>query len=525
MKENWFLRNHQTEDIVTSVVRGREIKNVDKYLNPTLDKCNDPNLLSGSRKAARKILANIHDGDKITIFGHDDVDGITSTVILYTFLSKLGAKNVSYYIPDREFEKFGLREKFIQKVLEDSTKRVITVDIGISEVGSIARLRRNGIKTIVIDHHKIMKEHPQASAIVDPHKKNDRFPFKYLAGVGVVMNVVKVLSQMTDIPTEPVYPLLVGLGTIADRMRLVDDNRIYAKHLFYNFEQSENPFFHFYADETRGLLREKAVRQLIPLLTLGREENGKHLGADILLSQKISEIKEIYSILKKRVHDNKEDAQKIRDIMEFEYKKRGDHCFEYYDSKGEISVKYLGIATSYITDTYRIPSLVLTKWEDDILTAEARAPSGFNWLDCLKKIEPFLIQYGGHKEAAGFTCHAKFYSKLHDKLEVLAEEQYKNIQKLQKESQKIYIDYVLDEDQFDVNRLREIHRIFAPFGEGNPPLVYLMIDVTIKELREKNFLNIPEEPENASINIIFSIHEKEFTIIDYELINKRDEIF
>ena len=525
MKKSWFLRNHQTKDIVSSIVRGREIKNVDKFLNPTLDKCNDPNLLSGSRKAARKILANIQECEKITIFGHDDVDGITSTVVLYTFLSKLGAKNISFYIPDREFEKFGLQEKFIQKVLKDGTKRVITVDIGVSEVGPIARLRRNGIKTIVIDHHKIMKELPQASAIVDPYKKNDRFPFKYLAGVGVVMNVVKVLSQMTGIPTEPVYPLLVGLGTIADRMRLVDDNRIYAKHLFYNFEQSENPFFHFYAEETRELSREKAVKQLILLLTLGREDNGKHLGVDILLSQKTSEIKEIYSILEERVHDNKEQVQRIRDLMESEYKKEEGHCFEYYDSKGNISVKYLGIATSYITDTYRIPCLVLTKWEDDVLSAEARAPSGFNWLDCLKKIEPCLIQYGGHKEAAGFSCHAKFYSKIHEKLKILAEEQYKSIKKLQNESKKMYIDYVLDEDQFDVNRLREIHRIFAPFGQGNPSLVYLMINVKIKELQVKNFMNIPDEPENASINIVFSIYEKEFTIIDYELISKRDEFF
>jgi len=229
------------------VIRGREIKDVDKFLNPTLDKCSDPNLLSGSQRAARKILANIQEGDKITIFGHDDVDGITSTVVLYTFLSKLGAKNISYYIPNREFDKFGMRENFIQKVQKDGTKRVITVDIGISEVESIALLRRKGIKTIVLDHHKIMREYPQASAIVDPHKKNDRFPFKHLAGVGVVLNVVKVLSQMTGIPAEPVYPLLAGLGTIADRMLLVDDNRIYAKHLYYNFEQSENPFFHFYA--------------------------------------------------------------------------------------------------------------------------------------------------------------------------------------------------------------------------------------------------------------------------------------
>jgi len=525
LKENWFFRNHQTEDIVSSVIRSREIKDVDKFLNPTLDKCNDPNLLSGTQKAVKKILANIKEGDKITIFGHDDVDGITSTVVLYTFLSKLGAKNISYYIPNREFEKYGLREKFIQKVLKDGTKRVITVDIGISEVEPIARLRRKGVKTIILDHHEIMREHPQASAIVDPHKRNDKFPFKYLAGAGVVLNVVKVLSQITGTPTEPVYPLLAGLGTIADRMPLVDDNRIYAKHLYYNFEQSENPFFHFYAEKTHGLSREKAVHQLILLLTLGRERGGKHLGVEILLSQKESEIGGIYSILEKRVHDNEEQVNKIKDFIESEYKKEETHFFIYCDLKGVISANYLGVATSYITDTYRIPSLVLTKREDDVLIAEARSPSGFNWLDCLKKIEPYLIQYGGHKEAAGFTCHAKIYSKIYNKLKILAEEQYKSIHNLQKESKKIYIDYVLDENQLDVNKLREIHRIFSPFGEGNTPFAYLMIGVDASELREKGFVNIPEIPDNMDINIIFSILDKEFTIIDYELISKRCEIF
>lgn len=524
MKDNWHLRNHQTEDIVSSVLRSREVSNIDKFLNPTLDKCNDSNLLSGARRAARKMLVNIQEGDKITIFGHDDVDGITSTVVLYKFLKKIGAKDVVYYIPNREVDKFGLRDNFIQKVIQDGTKRVITVDIGITEVAQIATLRKNGVKTIILDHHKIMKEYPPASAIVDPHKKNDRFPFKYLAGVGVVLNVVKVLSEMTGVTPEPVYPLLAGLGTIADRMPLIDDNRIYAKHLYYNFEQCENQFFHYYARLTKGMSRETAVKKLIPLLTLGRDKDGKHLGVDILLSCDEAEIDNINSILEKRITDNEHQIQCIKDLMEEAYKKDETHFFIYCDPEGKIPSNYLGIATSYITDNYRIPSLVLTKWEDDVLTAEARAPSGFNWLECLKKIEKYLIQYGGHKEAAGFTCHAKYYQKIHDTLEVLAEEQYKNIQKLLKESKKIYIDYVLDEDQFDLNKLREIHKVFAPFGEGNPPIVYLLVHADLEKLQSKGFVNLPEVG-NTDMNVTFSIINDSFTITDYETINIKRSVF
>ncbi|MBN2016660.1 MAG: DHH family phosphoesterase [Candidatus Cloacimonetes bacterium] len=525
MKENWFLRNHQTEDIVSSVLRSREVNNIDKFLNPTLDKCSDPNLLSGARKAARKILTNIQEGEKITIFGHDDVDGITSTVVLYKFLEKIGAKDIAYYIPNREVDKFGLRDNFIQKVLQDGTKRVITVDIGVTETAPIARLRRKGIKTIIIDHHKIMKEHPQASAIVDPHKKNDRFPFKYLAGVGVVWNVVKILSIMTGVATEPVYPLLAGLGTIADRMPLIDDNRIYAKHLYYNFEQCENRFFHYYAGQTQGIPREISVKKLIPLLTMGRHKDGRHLAVDILLSKDENEIDKIYKILEDRIYKNEHQVKLVKDLIESEYQKQETHFFIYCDPEGKIPSDYLGVATSYITDTYRIPSLVMTKWEDDVLTAEARAPLGFNWLDCLKKIEKYLIQYGGHKEAAGFTCHKKYYKQIRDTLEKLAEGQYKNIQKLMKEHSKIYIDYVLDEDQLVLSKLREIHRIFAPFGEGNPPLVYLLIYADAMELKEKGFVNFPEEVEGSDINVTFSIINDTFTITDYEKVSVKRNVF
>ena len=168
MKSNWFIRNHQTKDIVTSIIRSREIKNRDKFLQPTLDKCHDPRLLSGARKAARKILSYVQNNEKIAVFGHDDVDGITSTVLIYSFLKRMGAKHLRYYIPNREYDKFGLQNTFVNWVLKHKTTRLITVDIGITETEPIAYLRKKGIKTIILDHHKIMKEKPLASAIVNP---------------------------------------------------------------------------------------------------------------------------------------------------------------------------------------------------------------------------------------------------------------------------------------------------------------------------------------------------------------------
>lgn len=521
MKENWNIRNHQTKDIISSILKSRDIKDVDKYVRPTLDKCKDPLLLSGSRKAARKILKSIQDKEKITIFGHDDVDGVTSTVLLFDFLSKLGANNISYYIPNRAYEKFGLSRQFIQRVLQDKTKRVITVDIGITEFESIAYLRKRGIKTIILDHHQTAKEYPQASAIVDPHKKNDRFPFKYLAGVGVVVNVVKILSLMTGIQTEPLYLLLTGLGTIADRMPLIDDNRIYSKYLYSHLEQSQHPFFIFYRKKTSKLSKEKAVQNLILLLTQGRDIKGKHLGVDIFIEKKEAEISNIYSTLEERFRENREQTAKIIDLIESEYKKDKSLIFIYYDVKGLIPATKIGIATSYITDTYNIPSLVLTQVIDGLLAAETRAPSGFNWLEYLKKIEHLLIQYGGHKEAAGFTCFPRNFVEINNQLKSLFEAQQKKILNIQRESKKIIIDYVLDEEQCEINTLIEINKVLEPFGPGNPPVQYMMIHIDPQDLKKKGFVNVPEISDGDSVNIVFSILAKKFTIIDYETTEKQ----
>lgn len=521
MKANWYIRNHQTKDLVASIIRSREIKDKNKFLQPTLDKCHDPRLLSGARKAAGKILSYVQNNEKIAVFGHDDVDGITSTVLMYSFLKKMRAKSLSYYIPNRQNDKFGLQDSFVSWVLKHKVTRLITVDIGITETEPIGYLRKKGVKTIILDHHKIMKEKPPASAIVDPHKKHDRFPFAFLAGVGVVYNVVKILTQITNSYMDPFAPMLAGLGTIADRMPLLDDNRIFAKHLYYNLDNTQNQFFRYFMDQNPDIPKEQAIRKIILMLTIGRDEDGKHQGVELLLQKSSDTIKETYHDLENRIHENEKNVHRVQELMQKKYDQEKPQFFICCDESNQIPTHYLGAATSYITDTYKIPSLVLAKWEDDVLTAECRAPSGFNWLEYLKKIGPLLIQYGGHKEAAGFTCHAKDFPKIKAKLLQLSEAHRKKIALLKNEMKNFYIDYVLDEEQFNSNKLREVNRIFSPFGQGNPQPLYLMIEQNLAKLKKRGFKNLEGIEEGLNYNILFSIIEKEFVILDFELVTIR----
>ncbi len=525
VKSNWFIRNHQTKDIVASIIRSREIKDVEKFLQPTLDKCNDPELLSGSRKAAGKILSYIQNNEKIAIFGHDDVDGVTSTVVLFSFMKKLGAQHLEYYVPNREYDKFGLQDSFVTWVLRNRVSRIITVDIGITEIEPISYLRKKGVKTIILDHHKIMKEKPPASAIVDPHKQHDRFPFAFLAGVGVVYNIVKILSQRTGIPMDPSTPMFAGLGTIADRMILMDDNRIFARHLYYNLDNAENLFLKYFMDIHPNMTKEQVVKKIILMLTIGRDKGGKHLGVEALLKENIEDVKKIYNVLDDRIHENETHVHRVQEIIQKKYNANKPYFFIYCDEFKEIPAHYLGAATSYITDTYKIPSLVLTKWEDDVLTAECRAPSGFNWLEYLKKTSSLLIQYGGHKEAAGFTCHAKDFPRIKEILLQMSEKHIKKITSLKKDMKNFYIDYVLDDEHFDANKLREVNRYFSPFGQGNPQPIFLLIEQSKASLQKKGFTSLDELDEGVKYTIVFSIIEKGFVILDFELLSLRCENF
>nr|MBC8313466.1 DHH family phosphoesterase [Candidatus Cloacimonadota bacterium] len=294
-------------EIEKAILLGRGIKNYEKFLNPSVDKLNNPLLLADGKRAAKRILEAIKNREKICIFGHDDVDGITSTVILYRYLTKLGSEKISYYIPNREYEKYGIQKPFLDKILKENVKLIITVDSGINELDAIDFLNKQKIDSIILDHHIIYKEIPKAFAVVNPKRKDCKFPFNMLAGVGVVFNILKIIEKFQEENIENLYIILTGLGTISDRMPLIDDNRIFSKYIFENIKKSENTFLKFFIDENRNLSKQKKIKHLIKILTMGRDENGVHFGVDILLEEEILKVKEIYQILQNRlVNNNKE---------------------------------------------------------------------------------------------------------------------------------------------------------------------------------------------------------------------------
>ena len=214
---------------------------IKKFLNPNLSEIGNPYGFADMKKTVEKIEEAIKEQKSIWIYGDYDVDGITSTVVLYNALKELGAKNINYYIPLRE-EGYGLNLKALQKIKEEGGDLVITVDCGITAFEEVEFANSIELPIIITDHHNLFEEKiPNAFSTVEPKRKENVFPFTMLAGVGTIFMVVLCLYEKAGIK-EKAFELidLVGIGTIADVVPLVEENRIFAKFGLEQLKKTKN---------------------------------------------------------------------------------------------------------------------------------------------------------------------------------------------------------------------------------------------------------------------------------------------
>ena len=236
---------------VATVLVNRGVQNVEAasyFLQGKLKSLPDPFLLKDSEKASEIIIRNIKQKKKIVIYGDYDVDGITSTIVMYNFLSLLGAQ-VDYYIPHRLEDGYGLNTYTLEEIATKGGELVITVDCGITSVEEIKYAKDLGLYTIIVDHHHVGEEIPEAIAIVNPHQKDCSYPFKDMAAVGVAFSFLMVLKKVVEkdgffkgkIPNLVEYLDIVSMGTVADMVPLLESNRIFVKHGLVQMQKNQRP--------------------------------------------------------------------------------------------------------------------------------------------------------------------------------------------------------------------------------------------------------------------------------------------
>ena len=517
MKKNWQIceaDNEKIEEIknkyelntlLATILVNRNIteeKVIRKFLKPTRQDFYDPYIIKDMEKAVERILKALDKQEKVTIYGDYDVDGITSITVLKSFLKDIGL-DTNYYIPNRLNEGYGLNKKAIEKIVNDGCNLMITVDCGISGIEEINYANELGIETIVTDHHEAGNELPNALAVIDNKRKDSTYPFRELAGVGVVFKLIQAIGIRLGLPEESYlkYLDIVCVGTISDIVPLVDENRIITKLGLMLVKQTRNLGLRSiiqasgYKEVNSSTISFGVAPRINACGRMGKAEDALKL----FLSNNINEVNQLTNQLNTY---NRERQETEKEIFEEAVKTIEKEKLE---EKNVIVVGgehwhhgVIGIVSSKITEMYFKPSILLS-YEDGQAKGSGRSIPGFDLHEALMNCLDSIEKFGGHSMAIGITINKKDLPRFKEELEEIAK-----IRKVNEITPVIYIDAKINLNDINKDMVESLAEL-EPFGEANKMPVFcfknLKID-SIRSLSEGKHLKLTLKDNNTIINAI-----------------------
>lgn len=448
------------------------------FLNPTRSDFHDPFLMPDMDKAVERILQAIHQKEKIIIYGDYDVDGITSITVLKQFLEERGLE-VSSYIPNRLEEGYGLNKKAVEWIASQGFDLMITVDCGISGIEEVEYASSLGIETVITDHHEPLEILPNAVAVVDPKIQTSKYPFRGLAGVGVVFKTIQAIGKKLQLPEKEYlkYLDIVCIGTISDIVPLVDENRVITKLGLKLVERTQNIGL-------KELIEASGYRKIDSTMVsfgiaprinacgrMGQEQEALQL----FLTKDRKEAKQITEKLneynKQRQTIEKEILEEAIQKVEQEPK---SPCIVLGDEKWHHGV--IGIVSSKITDLYFKPS-ILVCFEENIGKGSGRSIPGFDLHEALGKCSNYLEKYGGHEMAVGVTLKKENFIPFRKAFETVVNESHiENLMPV------IAIEEQIDLKEITIEMVKELS-LLEPFGEANKMPIFMFHNLKIDSIR------------------------------------------
>lgn len=502
---NEICEKYNLNKVIGKIIVNRHVVNdedVRIFITPTRDDFHDPFLFTGMDIAVERIIKAINNKEKILIYGDYDVDGITSTTVLKKYLMDRGMP-VDTYIPNRLHEGYGLNKNAIDIIKERNIDLIITVDCGISAIEEVDYAVSLGMDVIVTDHHEVGEKLPNALAVIDAKRKDNTYPFRSLAGVGVVFKLIQALSIKLEIKPEEYlkYLDLVCVGTISDIVPLEGENRTIAK---------------------LGLMLIKVTRNL-GLRELIKSSGYKEIDSNTIsfgVAPRINACGRMgheEEALKLFLAEDLESATQItKELNEYNTLRQSTEKAIYEEAVQQIEKNHLdennsivlggkgwhhgviGIVSSKVTDKYYKPSILLS-FEDNIAKGSGRSVPGFDLYEGLAKCEDLLEKYGGHSMAVGLTLKKENLENFKERFEQIAKE--KNIKEL---VPIIYIDDELKLKDINMELVKSLS-ILEPFGEANKVPLFLIRNLKIDSIRalsEGRHLKLTLRDENFVINAI-----------------------
>ncbi len=492
---SWYNANSSKpieDQIIDAIIGKIDPDNRESYFSSTLKDIPNPTSLKDIDFAVEIFINAIKNDKKILILGDYDVDGITATALLLRFFIKLGFKNYDTFIPNRFTHGYGLTDKTVEVILSRNPELVITVDNGITAKHEIKRIRDNGIKVIVTDHHLPQSDLLPECPIINPKQTDCRFPFKHLAGVGVVfLFLISIRAKLRDLkfwndsnpePNLLEHLDLVALGTVADQVPLLGLNRVFAK---YGLDQMTKQIHEGYPHEFFNYLKiyaEKANLKsfnsetiafgLAPMINATGRMKEADDGLKFIMSEDESTASSRYQYLERINQKRRKKQQSMAKKATQKAKKliKEDKSLVVYDESFHEGL--IGVIASRLVDQFHYPSIVLTDGENGMLKASCRSKSE-NIMDVLEECEEYLVQYGGHANAAGCALHRENLEKFHDRFTRICDEL---IPKEKDYIVKANIEIGIDMMTYD---LIDKIRILEPFGHENRKPVFYMGNVSL----------------------------------------------
>ena len=478
-----IAKNYNINKLLAIILVNRDIieqEQIKKFLEPKRNDFYDPYQMPDMEIAVERIMKAIDNEEKIIIYGDYDVDGITSVTVLKSFLEERGIK-VEEYIPNRLEEGYGLNKKAIDKIVKDGNQLMITVDCGISAIEEVDYANRLGIETIITDHHEPGNELPKAIAVVDAKRKDNKYPFRNLAGVGVVFKLIQALGMRMGLAEKEYlkYLDIVCIGTISDIVPLVDENRVIVKLGLKLVEQTKNLGL-------KSIIQSSGYNQIdsntvsfgvAPRINACGRMGHQEEALKLFLATDANEVSELTQKLNEYNKIRQETEKNIYNEAVEEIEKN-----KLYDKNTIVIMKenwhhgVIGIVSSKITELYFKPSILLCE-EGENGKGSGRSIPGFDLYEALTKCKQSIDKFGGHSMAIGINIKKDKFEEFKEELEKIAEEQ--NIKEI---IQILKIDAQIRLDDINKEMVESLKQL-EPFGEENKMPVFAFRNLKINSIR------------------------------------------
>ena len=436
----------------------------------------DPFSIKDMDKAVRRINEAISSYEPICIFGDYDCDGVTATALMYSYLQSVGA-NVSYYIPDRNTEGYGMNKKAVDRLKEQGISLIVTVDNGISAIEEINYALQLGIDTVVTDHHKPLEMLPKAVAVVDLHRLDDKSDFKDYCGAGIAL-LLAIALEGDDFTVIENYADLAAIGTVADLVPLSGYNRSIVKTGMQQLDNTERQGISELS-ETAQIEKMNAGNigfKLAPRINAAGRLGTPYDALTLLLCEDPEEARELASTLNtlnsRRQAIENEIYEDILEMLKNEPELTYDRVLVVSSEKWNAGV--VGIVASKVVERFGKPCIIICE-DDEICKASGRSISGFSIVDAIFACSGLLEKFGGHPMAAGLSIKRERINDFRRAINEYADKlEYMPLPAIK-------IDCTLKPEGISVDMVRQL-QAFEPFGYGNPRPIFALKGMKLEQI-------------------------------------------